>query len=155
MHQAPVMTCFCSLINTHEVQDAYEKHTWVYSILNKIITAVIHWTKEWVLVFRSWIVNSMPYFGLTWYKEKSPLMLLFWEPWNCISYDYLLFFLSSLPEIVLVVITFWCSWVNLTFMGPRIVNVFLSTTTDMQRYTIFFTVVSALHVSSGFSARNM
>jgi hypothetical protein len=42
----------------------------------------------------------------------------------------------------------------LTFMGPYIVNVFLSTTNEMQRYTIFFTVVSAVHVSSGLSAHN-
>jgi len=46
VHQAPVMTWFCSLINAHEVHDAYQKHKRVYSILNKIITAVIHWTKE-------------------------------------------------------------------------------------------------------------
>ena len=37
---------------------------------------------------------------------------------------------------------------NLTFMGPCIINVFLSTTNEMQRYTIFFIVVSALHVST-------
>ena len=35
-----------------------------------------------------------------------------------------------------------------------IVNVFLSTTNKMQRYTIFFIVVSALHVSSSFSAHH-
>jgi hypothetical protein len=46
-------------------------------------------------------------------------------------------------------------YINLTFMGPCIVIVFLSKTNKMQRYTIFFIVVSALHVSSGFSARNM
>ena len=38
----------------------------------------------------------------------------------------------------------------LTFMVPYIVNVFLSTTKKMQRYTVFFIVVSAVHVSSGF-----
>jgi len=43
---------------------------------------------------------------------------------------------------------------DLIFMGPCIVNVFLSTTNKMQRYTIFFIVVSALHVSSGFSAHH-
>jgi len=48
----------------------------------------------------------------------------------------------------------WCYIVNLTFMGPCIVNLFLSTTNKMQRYTIFFIVVSALHVSSGFTARH-
>jgi len=32
VHQASVMTCFFTLINTHEVHDAYEKHTWVYSV---------------------------------------------------------------------------------------------------------------------------
>jgi hypothetical protein len=39
-------------------------------------------------------------------------------------------------------------------MGPCIFNVFLSTTKKMQRYTIFFIVVNALHVSSGFSAHH-
>jgi hypothetical protein len=39
-------------------------------------------------------------------------------------------------------------------MVPCIVNVFLSTTNEMQRYTIFFIVVSALHVSGGFSAHH-
>ena len=42
---------------------------------------------------------------------------------------------------------------SLTFMGPCIINVFLSTTNKMQRYTIFFIVVSAL--MSGKPARNM
>ena len=41
---------------------------------------------------------------------------------------------------------------SLTFTWPCIVNVFLSTTNKMRHYTIFFIVVSALHVSSGFSA---
>ena len=35
-------------------------------------------------------------------------------------------------------------------MGPRIVYAFLSTPNKMQRYKIFFIIVSALHVSSGF-----
>jgi hypothetical protein len=44
---------------------------------------------------------------------------------------------------------------NLTFMGPCIVNVFfLSLTNKMQRYTIFFITANALHVSGGFSAHN-
>jgi len=36
---------------------------------------------------------------------------------------------------------------RLTFMGPCIVN-------KMQRYTIFFIIVNALHVSGGFSAHH-
>ena len=44
-----------------------------------------------------------------------------------------------------------CVW-SLVFLGPCIVNVFLSTTNKMQRYTVFFIVVGALHVSSGFPA---
>jgi hypothetical protein len=36
-------------------------------------------------------------------------------------------------------------------MEPCIANVFLSTTNEMQRYTTFSTVVSALRVSGGFS----
>jgi hypothetical protein len=44
--------------------------------------------------------------------------------------------------------------VNLTFMGPCIVNVFLSTTNKMQHYIIFFIIVKALHVSSGLSAHH-
>ena len=43
---------------------------------------------------------------------------------------------------------------NLTFMGPCIFILFLSTINEMQRYTVFFIVVSALHVSSGFSAHH-
>jgi hypothetical protein len=43
---------------------------------------------------------------------------------------------------------------NLTFIGPCIVNVFLSATNKMQRYTVFFIVVGVLHVSSGYSARH-
>jgi len=40
-------------------------------------------------------------------------------------------------------------------MGPCIVNVFfLSATNKMQRYTIFFITVNALHVSGGFSAHH-
>ena len=37
-------------------------------------------------------------------------------------------------------------------MGLCIVNVFLNITNKMQRYTIFFTTVNAVHVSSSFSA---
>jgi hypothetical protein len=39
-------------------------------------------------------------------------------------------------------------------MKPCIANIFLSTTNEMQRYTMLFIVVSALHVSSGFSAHH-
>jgi uncharacterized membrane protein len=39
-------------------------------------------------------------------------------------------------------------------MEPCIVNVFLNTTNKMQHNTVFFIVVSALHVSSGFSAHH-
>jgi hypothetical protein len=39
-------------------------------------------------------------------------------------------------------------------MEPCVANVFLNTTNEMQRYTMFFIVVSALHVSSGFSAHH-
>jgi len=42
----------------------------------------------------------------------------------------------------------------LMFLGPCNVNVlfFLSITNKMQRYTIFFITVNAVHVSGGFSA---
>jgi hypothetical protein len=46
VYQAPVITCFCSLVNTHEVHDAPENRTTVYFILNKIITDAIHLRKE-------------------------------------------------------------------------------------------------------------
>ena len=39
-------------------------------------------------------------------------------------------------------------------MGPCIVNVFLSITNKMQRYTIFFITVNALRVSGRFSAHH-
>jgi len=35
------------------------------------------------------------------------------------------------------------------------IGIILSTTNKMQRYTIFIIIVNALHVSGGFSARNM
>ena len=44
------------------------------------------------------------------------------------------------------------TFLDLTFTGPCIVNVFLSTTNKTQRYIIFFITVKALHVSSGLSA---
>ena len=40
---------------------------------------------------------------------------------------------------------------HVTFMGPCIVNVFLSTTNKMQRYIICFITVKALHVSRGLT----
>jgi hypothetical protein len=39
-------------------------------------------------------------------------------------------------------------------MEPSIVNVFLGITKKMQRYTIFFITVNALHASGGFSAHH-
>jgi hypothetical protein len=48
----------------------------------------------------------------------------------------------------------WWYGINLTFVGPCIINVFLSTTNKLQRTTIFFIGVSDLHVWSGFSARH-
>jgi hypothetical protein len=39
-------------------------------------------------------------------------------------------------------------------MEPCVANVFLSTTNEMQRYTMFFIVVSALYVSRDFSAHH-
>ena len=43
---------------------------------------------------------------------------------------------------------------DLTFMGPCIFNVFLNITNKMQRYTIFFITVNAVHVSSCSSAQH-
>jgi hypothetical protein len=42
----------------------------------------------------------------------------------------------------------------LMFMGPCIVNVLLSVANNMQRNTIFFIAVEALHVSGGFAAHH-
>ena len=39
-------------------------------------------------------------------------------------------------------------------MGPCIVNVSLNTANKIRRYTILFIVVSALHVSGGFSVHH-
>jgi hypothetical protein len=39
-------------------------------------------------------------------------------------------------------------------MEPCIANVFIRTTNDMQRYTMFFIAVSALRVSNGFSSHH-
>jgi hypothetical protein len=46
-------------------------------------------------------------------------------------------------------------FLNLTFMGPCIVNIFLSMTNKMQRCIILFITVNALHVSSRKTAWNM
>ena len=43
---------------------------------------------------------------------------------------------------------------NLTFMGPCIFSVYLSSANKMQRCTIFLIVVIALHVSSWFSTHH-
>jgi hypothetical protein len=45
-----------------------------------------------------------------------------------------------------------CGIFNLMFMGPCIVNVFLSMTNKMQSCIILFITVNAVRVSSGFSA---
>ena len=42
------------------------------------------------------------------------------------------------------------TFLNLTFLGPCIVNVFLSMTNKMQHCIILFIIVNALHVSRGF-----
>jgi uncharacterized membrane protein len=42
----------------------------------------------------------------------------------------------------------------LTFMGLRIVNIFLSMANKMQRCIILFIIFNAVHVSSGFSAHH-
>jgi hypothetical protein len=47
-----------------------------------------------------------------------------------------------------------CNILFLTFMEPCIFNVFLRTTNEVQLYTVFFIVVSALHVSSGISSHH-
>jgi hypothetical protein len=41
------------------------------------------------------------------------------------------------------------------FVGCHKVTIILSTTNKMQRYTIFFITVNALHVSGGFSAHHL
>jgi hypothetical protein len=70
---------------------------------------------------------------------------------------------SCIEELIQMdkTVTVWCDFSlssdtvqHLTFMGRCIVNVFLSTTNKLQRYTIFFIIVSALHVLSGFSAHH-
>ena len=51
-------------------------------------------------------------------------------------------------------ISYLLYFLYLTFMGPCIVNVFLSMTNKMQRCIILFINVNAVHVSSGFSAHH-
>ena len=67
-------------------------------------------------------------------------------------------FLYNIDQIIQLILhdllIYWMQVIYLTFMGPCIFHVFLSTTNKMQRYTVFFIVVSALHVSSGFSTHH-
>jgi len=62
--------------------------------------------------------------------------------------DPFYFHLPIYAEVIEVVSFFF------TFIGPCIVNVFLGSTNKMQRYTILFITVNALHVSGGFSAHH-
>jgi hypothetical protein len=43
---------------------------------------------------------------------------------------------------------------NLTFMGPRIVNIFQYISNKMQRYTLYLYLETALHVSGGTSTHH-
>jgi hypothetical protein len=43
---------------------------------------------------------------------------------------------------------------SLKILSETFLTLYLSTTNETQRYAIFFIVVSALHVSSGFSAHH-
>jgi hypothetical protein len=55
-------------------------------------------------------------------------------------------------RIMELCVTFSCIKVILTFMTVHRQCILLITTNKMQRYTIFFIIVNALHVSAGFSA---
>ena len=46
------------------------------------------------------------------------------------------------------------SKLNLTFMGPCIVNIFQYISNKMQRYTVYLYVDTALHVSGGTSSHH-
>jgi len=48
--------------------------------------------------------------------------------------------------------SYWLFQLFLTYMGPRIANVFTGVTNEMQRYTIYLFLWNALHVSGGSSA---
>jgi uncharacterized membrane protein len=66
--------------------------------------------------------------------------------------------LYSIDQVIQLILRdlliYWMQVISLTFMGPCMFNVFLSTTNKMQRHTIFFIVVSGLHVSGGFFAHH-
>ena len=71
---------------------------------------------------------------------------------NCVSF---LTYASQTKEWL----TKWCRnrwdyWIDLTFTGPCIANVFSSATNKMQRYTIYLFLSNALHVSGGSSAHH-
>ena len=48
----------------------------------------------------------------------------------------------------------WCIFNDIQGKILQSCSVLLSTTNNMQRYTIFFVTVNALHVSGGFSAHH-
>ena len=82
------------------------------------------------------------------YRHKKILISKFYTP-KCSTHEpcFLLSQCSS-PSLQLGTL------LNLTFMGPCILNVFLSMTNKMQRCVILFIIVNAVHVSSGFSAHH-
>jgi hypothetical protein len=111
VYQAPVMTYFCSLINTHEFRDAYEKRTRVYSsvfhfkqtyhcchTLDKKISFgvslmnckfdgllwayLIQWEKTSYIIFLQ---------ALKLYFLLLPSVLLKLPSWNCIPHYKILF----------------------------------------------------------------
>jgi len=46
------------------------------------------------------------------------------------------------------------TWINFTFMGPRVILMYSSVTSKTQRYTIVFITINVLHVSGGSSAHH-
>jgi hypothetical protein len=77
-----------------------------------------------------------------WLTENKALKIIFGSKTELHVTNSLILFSSQI------------SAANLTLMWQSVVKLFISTTNKMQRYTIFFIVVSALHVSSGFSTHH-
>jgi hypothetical protein len=75
--------------------------------------------------------------------EKNNVKVLYWRI-NTHFWSYLVQFLLEWKMFL----------ANLTLMDPCIVNVFLSITNKMQRYTMYLFLWNAVHVSGGSSAHH-
>jgi hypothetical protein len=155
------MTCFCSLINTHEVHDAYEKHTRVYFNKRnyhschtlderKSFGALLMNCKFDALLWACLIQREKPSYvtflqALKLYFLGLTFVLLKFSSWKCTLHYKRLFYLSyfsvSSQTVLLVMnISYWFSMLhraccfNYFFNIPTIShNMYTSKSTKIQR----------------------